>query len=79
MMACNSDEGLKTLAVVVSGMSCDHCKRAVEEAVSGVDGVSKANVVLDKGLLKVTYDPLKVDFAKVQDAVVRAGYDARQG
>ena len=79
MMACNCEGGLKTLTVVVTGMTCNHCKKAVEEAVSGVDGISKASVELDKGLLTVTYDPAKVDFTKVQDAVVKAGYEARQG
>ncbi len=78
-MACNSGKGLKTLAVVVSGMTCDHCKKAVEDAVSGVDGIGSASVDLDKGLLTVAYDPEQVDFTKVQDAVVRAGYGARQG
>ena len=43
-----------------------------------MDGISKASVELDKGLLTVTYDPAKVDFTKVQDAVVKAGYEARQ-
>lgn len=77
-MACNGAEDLKTLALVISGMSCDHCKKTVEEAVSRVEGISQAKVELDKGLLTVTYDPQKVDFAKVQDTVVRAGYGTRQ-
>ena len=78
-MACHCEAGWKTLAVVVSGMTCNHCKKAVEDAVSGVDGISKASVDLDKGLLTVTYDTGKVDFTKVQDAVVKAGYEAREG
>ncbi len=78
-MNCNADGGLKTLAVVVSGMSCSHCQRAVEEAVSAVDGITHASAALETGMLTVVYDPRKVDFAKVQDAVVRSGYEARQG
>jgi copper chaperone len=78
-MACNREGGLQTLAVVVSGMTCNHCKKAVEDAVSGVDGISRASVDLDKGLLTVTYDPGRADFTKVQDAVVKAGYEAREG
>jgi copper chaperone CopZ len=78
-MACKSGEGLKTLVVVVSGMTCKHCKKAVEDAVSGVDGISSASVDLDQGLLTVKYDPELVDFTKVQDAVVGIGYGAEQG
>jgi copper chaperone len=77
-MTCKSGGDWKTLAVVVSGMTCNHCKKAVEDAVSGVDGISSASVDLNKGLLKVVYDPEQVDFTKVQDAVVRAGYGASQ-
>ena len=78
-MTCKSGDGLKTLAVVVSGMTCDHCKKAVEDAVFGVDGIGSASVDLDKGLLTVVYDPEQVDFTKVQDAVVRIGYGAKRG
>jgi copper chaperone len=78
-MVGNYEGDWQTMAVVVSGMTCSHCKKAVEEAVFGVDGISKASVDLDKGLLTVTYDPSKVNFTKVQDAVVRAGYEAREG
>jgi len=78
-MACKSGGDLKTLAVVVSGMTCNHCKKAVEDVVSGMDGISSASVDLNKGLLMVVYDPELVDFTKIQDAVVRAGYGARQG
>ena len=77
-MTCKGDRDLKTLTVVVSGMTCDHCKKAVEDAVSGVEGISSASVDLNKGLLKVVYDPERVDFTKVQDAVVRVGYGASQ-
>jgi copper chaperone len=78
-MGCNCDqEGQKTLAVVVGGMTCDHCKKAVEDAVSAVDGVSNASVDLNKELLLVTYDPGRVDFTKVQDAVIEAGYETRE-
>ncbi len=75
-MTCIGTAGLKTLNAVVTGMSCTHCKKAVEETVSRVEGVRQASVELDKGLLTDAYDPEKVDFAKVQDAVVKAGYEA---
>ena len=78
-MACNCDGNLRTLAIVVSGMTCNHCKKAVEDAVSVLDGISKASVELDKGLLTIMYDPGKVDFTKVQNAVVKVGYEAREG
>ncbi|MGT2653288.1 cation transporter [Staphylococcus aureus] len=41
----------------VEGMSCGHCKSAVESALNNIDGVTSADVNLDKnGQVSVQYD-----------------------
>jgi copper chaperone len=77
-MACESAGGSKALAEVVSGMACNHRKNTVEDAVFGVNGISRASVDLEKSLLTVVCDPEQVDSTKAQDLVARAGYGARQ-
>lgn len=80
MSGCNCPKGgngLKTLTLVVEGLSCEHCKKTVEEAVRKLIGVKEAQVYLEKGLLVVTYDPTRVSLAEIQDAIVNAGYRAR--
>lgn len=67
-------KGLKDLTLVVTGMSCGHCKKAVEEGVKRLAGVEEAVADLERGLLRVTFDPHKVSLAEIQDAVVEAGY-----
>ncbi len=57
---------------VVSGMTCDHCKRAVATEVSAVRGVDAANVDLASGELTVVGDAEAVDVAA---AVREAGYE----
>lgn len=55
----------------VPGISCDHCKRAIETEVSAVDGVSAVGVDVDAKLVTVTGGP---DDA-IRAAIDEAGYD----
>lgn len=61
----------------VLGMSCGHCKMAVEKALKGVAGVTEAVVDLTNANVTVTYDNTKVDQATLQEAVKKAGYDPK--
>ncbi len=58
----------------VGGMSCNHCKVAVEKAVKGLPGVSGVSVELSEGLVRVEYDPGEIDRERIAAAIVRAGY-----
>lgn len=57
----------------VSGMTCDHCVRAVTAEVGQLDGVSAVDVDLATGTLTVTADTPPTDDA-VRAAVEEAGY-----
>lgn len=77
---CNCIEennNLKTLTIVVSGMSCRHCKKAVEEAVKKLAGVNDAKVDLESSLLTVTFDSRKLGLTELQNAIIGAGYEVR--
>jgi copper chaperone len=66
----------ETLTYRVDGMTCDHCKAAVNEEVAKVAGVEAVDVDLDTKLVQVFGDG--VDHAAVVAAVDEAGYDAEQ-
>lgn len=55
----------------VPGVSCDHCRRAIEGEVGGVDGVTAIVVDLDAKVVAVTGG----DDALVRSAIDDAGYD----
>jgi copper chaperone CopZ len=57
----------------VTGMSCDHCQRAVTEEISRVPGVRGITVDLVTGSVTVTVTQ-PVDRADVAHAVGEAGY-----
>jgi copper chaperone len=58
---------------VVTGMTCEHCVRSVEEEVGDVAGVADVAVDLVSGSVRVTSDR-PIDDAAVKAAVEEAGY-----
>lgn len=58
----------------VTGMSCDHCVRAVSSELSSLPGVTKVDVDLASGRVLVVSDE-PVDDGAVRAAVAEAGYE----
>ncbi len=56
----------------ISGMSCGHCVKAVQQALATVAGVTTETVAV--GAATVTYDPAIVAVAQLRDVVEDAGY-----
>ena len=59
----------------VSGMSCDHCVRAVTEAIHGVDAAAQVEVDLAAGRVTVRNGTAPPD--QVAQAIEAEGYPAR--
>lgn len=66
---------MATETIKVEGMSCEHCKHAVESALTNLDGVSTANVNLEEGNVKVDFDDNKVTTPNMHEAIEDQGYD----
>lgn len=64
--------GSATAVYTVTGMTCDHCVKAVTDEVLTLDGVDSVKVDLDSGRLEVTSDG-PVDFDRIVEAVAEAG------
>ncbi|WP_139905759.1 heavy metal translocating P-type ATPase [Clostridium thermarum] len=64
----------KTLKV--EGMTCAACVRAVERAVSKLEGVESASVNFATEKLLVSYDSSKVRLSDIKGAITKAGYKA---
>ncbi len=58
----------------ITGMTCSACVRAVERAVSKLDGVDSATVNFATEKLDVIYSTEKLDLQNIIDAVSDAGY-----
>ncbi len=58
----------------VTGMTCDHCVRAVTQELTAIEGVDAVVVDLATGAVTVTSDA-PLDPTAVAEAVDEAGYD----
>ncbi len=67
-----------TKQFAVTGMTCAACSAHVERAVSQLPGVKTAAVNLMLGRLNASYDESRVSSQQIIDAVIRAGYGARE-
>lgn len=56
----------------VGGMSCNHCRRAVENALNSLDGVTAA-VTLDPPVASVEFAGAAKPLAELQSALGEAG------
>ena len=65
---------MQHLTLRIDGMSCGHCVARVEKALSKLDGVNVRKVVL--GSAEIDYDPSRITFAGIREAIDDAGYTA---
>ena len=66
---------MKNIDILVGGMSCQHCVKAVTEALNEVSGVKNIQVFLDSGRVHIEYDHGLFDLKKAQQAIEDQGYD----
>lgn len=69
-----SDTVTKTLKI--EGMTCASCVKAVERAVTKLNGVSEASVNLATEKLSISFEPSAVRISDIKKAVEKAGYKA---
>ncbi len=55
-------------------ISCEHCKHAVEGALTPIDGVTSAVVDIEKKSVDVEYDPAVAPREKLVGAMEEEGY-----
>ncbi len=58
----------------VEGMSCAHCKAAVEGELGKLPGVERSNADVGRGTVEVRYDEDRTAVEDIQAAIERAGY-----
>ncbi|MBN2908396.1 copper chaperone CopZ [Polycladomyces sp. WAk] len=66
---------MQTVTLQVEGMSCDHCKQAVEGALKKLTGVERAEVNLNEKNVTVWYDENRATVAQMKEAIEDQGYD----
>lgn len=77
-LTCNKemeDVKMETTVLKVEGMSCEHCVKAVTNAVGVLPGVSNVSVDLKGKTVTVQYDPAKTNLDKIHFEIEDQGYE----
>ncbi len=61
----------------IEGMTCQGCAETVTEALAGLPGVERVEVLLEGKRARVVADPEVVPDSAIETAVAQAGYKAR--
>jgi copper chaperone len=62
----------------VDGMSCEHCARAVTNAVAAIAGTADVSVDLKKGTVSFDFDSGKAALDDIAAAITEEGYAVRR-
>ncbi len=74
-MSSTETSAIEAKTLRIEGMTCASCVASVEKSLSQTSGVVEASVNLATESAVVRFDPASVDFARLREAVQRAGYD----
>jgi copper ion binding protein len=58
----------------VQGMSCMHCKAAIEKALQALPGVAEAEVDLEGAAVRVVFEETAVTVEQMREAIEEVGY-----
>ena len=67
---------MESSIIKVGGMSCQGCVRNITTVLSALPGVISAEVVLEAGEARVSFDPQLVSRSALCAAIEDAGFDA---
>ena len=59
----------------VEGMSCEHCVKAVANALGGLVGVTGVVVSLKDKTASFSYDPAQTPLEAIKNAITDEGYE----
>jgi copper ion binding protein len=69
---------MATATLKVTGMTCQHCVRAVTGALEAHEGVTSAQVDLQAGRAVVEYDESSTSARDLANVVAEEGYEAEE-
>ena len=65
---------MNNVTLNVPDISCEHCERAITNALTPVEGVRTVNVDIPGKQVRVEYDAAHVDVEKMKDILLEEDY-----
>ena len=69
----------QTVTIPVYGMSCEHCVKAVSNALNALKGVKKVEVSLEGKNAQVAYDEELMGLNELESNIIEEGYQVKEG
>lgn len=67
---------LKEVSLPIQGMHCAACAKAIERAVSKLNGINTVTVNFASEKAYIKYNPVSVKLSEIKQAIAKAGYTA---
>lgn len=68
---------MEKVTLLVEGMSCGHCVKAVESSVGGLNGVASVKVDLENKKVDVEFNQEEVTVDAIKETIDDQGYDVK--
>ncbi|WP_368040921.1 heavy-metal-associated domain-containing protein [Acetobacter estunensis] len=65
---------MQTATLMVEGMTCDGCVKAITRALEAIPGVHAVRVSLEKGSVAIDYDPKETGPSNFAPSIEAAGF-----
>lgn len=65
---------MDTLELTAPDISCEHCKRSIEQDLGGAPGVARVDVAIDTKMVRIDYDETTTNSEELRSALAAAGY-----
>ncbi|NQX63527.1 heavy metal translocating P-type ATPase [Paenibacillus qinlingensis] len=75
METADAATNTKQTSLQITGMTCAACANRIEKGLNKLEGVTEANVNFAMERATVTYDPSRIDAAKMEQSIQKLGYD----
>ncbi|KRE99838.1 ATPase P [Paenibacillus sp. Soil766] len=75
MQTADTATDMKQTSLQITGMTCTACANRIEKGLNKLEGVTEANVNFAMERATVTYDPSRIDAAKMELRIQKLGYD----
>lgn len=66
---------MSKIILSVKRMTCQHCVRAIEQALGELNGVQSVEVDLGKKEVTVSFDERRLEMEPIVDAIQEEGYE----
>ncbi len=68
---------MQNVTLTVEGMSCGHCVNSIEGSVGALAGINEVKVILDEGLVEVSFDETQVSLDQIKETIDDQGYEIK--